>query len=63
MDNELIMKAIQIAKENPDNFCINLLKRKLRISHITCAKLLEVLEDRRIIGSYNAEENLRKVLI
>lgn|GEM_PF-3529732 len=63
MDNELIIKAIQIAKENPDNFSISLLQRKLKIGHITGAKLLEVLEGRRIIGSYSPKENLRKVLV
>lgn len=63
MDDELIIKAIEIAKENYDNFCSNLLKRKLKIGGIKCSKLLEILENKKIISPYNSEEKRRNVLI
>lgn len=63
MDDELIIKAIEIAKENYDNFSLNLLKRRLKIGCIKCSKLLETLEERGIISSYNSKDNVRKVLL
>lgn len=63
MDDELISKAIEIAKENHDGFCVDLLQRKLRIGCIKCSKLIEILEDRGIIGPFNPRENIRRVLV
>ena len=63
MNDELVIKAIEIAKENPDEFCISLLKRKLRIGCIKCSKIIEILEEKGIISQYNSQKNLREVLI
>ncbi|AVQ45703.1 DNA translocase FtsK [Clostridium botulinum] len=63
MDDSLIMEAIEIAKENPDSFCVTLLQRKLKVGSITCAKLIDALENKRIIETYNPNENVRRVLI
>lgn len=63
MDNNLIIKAMEIAKENRDSFCVTLLQQKLKVGSITCAKLIDVLENKRIIATYNPNENARKVLI
>ncbi|WP_207130789.1 DNA translocase FtsK [Clostridium botulinum] len=63
IDDNLIMQAIQIAKENRDSFCVTLLQRKLKVGSIKCAKLIDVLENKRIIATYNPNENVRKVLI
>lgn len=63
MDNELIAKAIEIAKENSGNFGMSLLQRRMKLGCIKCSKLLEELENRGIIGPYNPENTLRTVLI
>ncbi|KZL88726.1 DNA translocase FtsK [Clostridium magnum] len=63
MDDNLVTKAIQIAKENRDSFCVTLLQQKLKVGNITCAKLIDVLENRRIIEAYNPNKNVRRVLI
>lgn len=63
MDNDLIMQATQIAKENRDSFCMTLLQQKLKVGSIKCAKLIDELENKRIIETYNPNENVRRVLI
>jgi S-DNA-T family DNA segregation ATPase FtsK/SpoIIIE len=63
MDDELISRAIEIAKENQDGICVNLLQRTLRIGAFKSSKLIEELEMRGIIGSYDPSENIRRVLV
>lgn len=63
MDDELIMQAIEIAKDNRDNFSLSLLQKKLKIGCIKCSKLIDILENKRVISSYDFQNNKRKVLI
>ena len=63
MDEKLIIKSIEIAKENRENFCVALLQQKLKIGSIACAKLIEILENKGVISTYNPNEKIRRVLI
>lgn len=61
IDDELVNKAIEIAKNNKDNFSMSLLQRKLRIGVINANKLLEILENKKVISEY--KDGHRKILI
>lgn len=63
MDEELVIKAIEIAKQNHENFSFSLLQRKLKVGCIKCSKLIETLEEKGIISPYNAQKSSREVLI
>lgn len=63
MDDKLIEKAIDIAKENQEKFCLSLLQRKLKIGCIKSSKLIDILEERGIISAYNSQKNIREVLV
>jgi len=56
-----IKQAISLVKKYPENIGINILKIHMSIGMITANKLLEELENRKIISSKS--ENGRKLLI
>lgn len=61
--DELMQKAIQIAKDNKENFGIEILQKKLKVGYCKCARLIDELESSAIIGCYNQETKRREVLI
>ena len=62
-ERKIIEKAIRIAKENPNNFGMGILQKKLKLGVIKCSRLLDILENEGVIGKYNPKSHLREVLI
>jgi biotin synthase-like enzyme len=61
LTQEQINQAIQLVKEHPDRIGVNLFKRYMNhVGIITANKLLEELENRRIISKWN---NVRTLLV
>ena len=62
-NSDLEQKAIKIAKENPNTFCITLLQQNLKIGYVACNKLMEYLEYQNIISPYDPDKKYRTVLL
>jgi DNA segregation ATPase FtsK/SpoIIIE-like protein len=63
MDNCLIQKAIELAKENRDCFSVTLLQRKLKIGQMFCQELMYTLEEMKIVAPVEQDRKGRRVLI
>lgn len=63
MQEDLIEKAIIIAKENKKSFEFSLLKRKLQIGLVTCNLLLNELQELGVIECESDSRQQYKVLL
>jgi DNA segregation ATPase FtsK/SpoIIIE-like protein len=63
IDNGIKLKAIEIARQNPNNFGISLLQKKLKIGFIACNMIMDMLESEGVISSYDKNKKGREVLI
>jgi len=63
MQEDLIEKAIIIAKENKKSFGFSLLKRKLQIGLVTCNLLLNELQELGVIECESDSRQQYKVLL
>ena len=63
IDDNLIEKAIQIAKENRDSFGVSLLQRNFKIGNVACMKLMFILEEKGIVSPYDDVIMKRIVLV
>lgn len=61
-ERKMIEKAIKIARENPENFGMEILQRKLKLGVMKCSELLDILEDEGIIKGYDPESKFREVI-
>lgn len=62
MFSDLKQKAVQIAMENPNDFSLGLLQKRLKIGNIACSKLLDDLEKEGLISEYDPQRKGRRVL-
>lgn len=60
LTQEQIEQSIELVKKYPEKIGVNLLKRYMIVGTITANRLLEELENRKIISKWN---NGRKLLV